>query len=522
MVKKVLAAAAAVLVLLAIGAAVWARSILATETVRSAIAAQMSQLIGQTVTIGGIGASIFPRVTIDLERVTIGEPPRIQVETLHVATNFRALLSRRVEHGTLRLSNARIELPLPPFGGEASAASDEDDAGSAPIEVVSIDEIELRDVELVSGSRTLRGDIDASIEGQAVVLRSIELAADDTSITATGRITDTSAPAGELAITARSLNVDKLIAFASDFASGSGLQKSAPAAPRHGGRAAGSSARGKMDIRVTLDAARAAMGGMTIDKLSGRARLTPDSMVVDPISFGLFDGRYEGILSANLAGRTPTFRWNATLSNIDVGAASAFAGTPGVVTGRLSGKIDLSGSGADAATAIKTARGTTRVDVVDGIVKKLGLIRNVVIATSGREGSTKQAMAGGSTDEPFTRLGATLRIANGLASTDDLRFESKDLFLTGAGNIRLDATDVNLAARIQLSDELSKQAGSDLTRYTADQGRVTLPATITGPADNLSVRIDVADLAKRAITNRATEEAQKRLKDGLGSWLRRK
>jgi AsmA protein len=191
------------------------------------------------------------------------------------------------------------------------------------------------------------------------------------------------------------------------------------------------------------------------------------------------------------------------------------------VTGRLSGKIDLTGSGADAAAAMKTVRGTARIDVVDGIVKKLGLVKNVVVATSMREGATKQAMSGGSTDEPFTRLGSTLRIGNGLAATDDLRFESKDLILTAAGNVRLDASNVDLAGRVQLSDELTKQAGSDLARYTAEQGRVTLPATIKGPADNLSVKIDVADMAKRAITNRATEEAEKQLKKGLGGLLRR-
>ncbi len=54
-----------------------------------------------------------------------------------------------------------------------------------------------------------------------------------------------------------------------------------------------------MNIVVTLDAARASMGGMTIDKLSGKARLSADSIVVDPVSFGLFGGRYAGTLSAN-------------------------------------------------------------------------------------------------------------------------------------------------------------------------------------------------------------------------------
>ena len=166
---------------------------------------------------------MFPRVTVDLEQVTIGQPPRIQVDTLHIATNFRALLSRRIEHGTLRLSKARIELPLPPFGSGPATSPEADAAASAAIEIASIDDIELRDVELVSGTRTLRGNIDASIEGQGIVLRSIELAADDTSIAASGRITDMSAPAGELTIKAGSLNLDNLIAFASDFASSAGV-----------------------------------------------------------------------------------------------------------------------------------------------------------------------------------------------------------------------------------------------------------------------------------------------------------
>jgi uncharacterized protein involved in outer membrane biogenesis len=229
MVKKFVAALVAVVVLLAVGAVVWARSILATETVRSAIASQIASAIGQPVAIGGIGASIFPRVTIDLDNVTIGQPPRIQVETLHVATGFRALLSRRVEHAALRLTKARVQLPLPDFGeGGADAPQTSEATGGSAVEIISVDEIVLSDVEIVSGSRTLHGDIEASIEGKRVIVRSVELEADDTAITASGEITDMTAPAGQLAIKADTLNVDRLIAFASDFAGGA----AAPSAPK--------------------------------------------------------------------------------------------------------------------------------------------------------------------------------------------------------------------------------------------------------------------------------------------------
>lgn len=56
-------------------------------------------------------------------------------------------------------------------------------------------------------------------------------------------------------------------------------------------------------------------------------------------------------------------------------------------------------------------------------------------------------------------------------------------------------------------------------RYTKEQGRVTLPATIMGSADNPQVRIDVASVARRAVVNGASEEAQKGLKNGLGRLL---
>jgi len=263
---------------------------------------------------------------------------------------------------------------------------------------------------------------------------------------------------------------------------------------------------------VSLDAVRATMGALALEKLAGTARITEDGMALEPIGFGVFGGRYDGSLVFRL-GAVPDFRLNATLAGIDMAAAAAFAGSPGTITGRLSGKLNLTGRGMDASTVMNATRGTARVDIVDGVVKNLGLIRSVVVAMSGRSDSS--VAGGGTRDEPFKKLGATLTLAGGSASTEDLRFESKDLLLAAAGTVRPDGRGINLRGQVQLSDELSKQAGRDLVRYTQQEGRVTLPATITGSADAPQVRIDVADVAKRALTNRANEEAQKALKKGI-------
>jgi uncharacterized protein involved in outer membrane biogenesis len=513
MVKKILIAVAAVLVVLLVVGAVWVRSVFANDGVKNAVAAQVAKALGQPVTIGGIGAQIYPRVTVNLNDVGIGQPAKIKVQTLSLGTDFRALLSRRIEHATVNLSGARIELPLPEFSiasGDASPAAD----SSSPIEIVSIDEVALNGVEIVSGGRTLTGDIVVVPQGKGVNVRKISIGADSAKIDITGDIKDLSGPVGSLTVKAGALNFDQLIDFMTDFAGGAGTMTSgdrpseAPPSPS------------AMNLAIALDAEKASMGGLTLDKLSGKANLTGDRVMLEPVGFGLFGGRYDGTLALSL-GKVPDFRLKAKLTGVDMAAATAFAGSPNVVTGKMAGTIDLTGRGMDAPTVMKSARGTARVDVTDGTVKNLGLIQTVVVATSGRTDAAS-SRGNGSRDEPFTRLGATLNVAGGSASTQDLKFESKDIMLSAAGGLRLDGSVLNFQGQVQLSDELTKQAGRDLVRYTQEQGRVTIPATITGSADHPQVSVDVSSMAKRALTNKANEEAQKAIQKGLGGFLKKK
>jgi hypothetical protein len=77
----------------------------------------------------------------------------------------------------------------------------------------------------------------------------------------------------------------------------------------------------------------------------------------------------------------------------------------------------------------------------------------------------------------------------------------------------------DMKGRVQLSEALSKQAGTDLYRYTQEGGRVTLPAAVSGPLDNLSVRVDVSAAASRAMRNAATQEIDKAIKRNLPGGL---
>jgi uncharacterized protein involved in outer membrane biogenesis len=394
---------------------------------------------------------------------------------------------------------------------------------SAPVEIGSIDEIVLSDVEIVSGGRTLRGDIEVVPQGKGVLVRKVLLSADKATINISGQSVDLSGPTGELTVKAGNLDFSRLLAFASQFSKGAGIVggTSAPAhssseAASQASRSTGSSG---MDIAVAVEADRATLGTLALEKLSGRARVTSDRMTLEPITFGIFGGRYEGSLGLTL-GEVPDFRLKATLSGIDVDAATRAVGNPNTMTGRLAGVVDVTGRGLDANAVARSAHGTVQVEVTNGVVKNLGLIQAIVVATSMRSGATSQA-SGASRDEPFTRLGGTLTLANGEGTTRNLQFESKDMSLSLAGSVRLDGSAIDLKGPAQLSQALSQQAGRDLVRYSQEQGRVTLPVAIGGSAQNPQVHIDAADLAKRALRNTANDEAEKALTKGLGKFIKK-
>jgi uncharacterized protein involved in outer membrane biogenesis len=374
---------------------------------------------------------------------------------------------------------------------------------------VSVDEIVLSDVRIVSGGRTLTADVALVPKGKGVSVRDATLHADGASATITGEITDLDGPSGTLSVSTRELNLDELLVFASEFARDAG--GATPAA-----RGASST---PMDLALALTTESAKIGTLALTRLSGRARFTRDAMTLDPVEFGLFGGHYTGTLRFGL-GKATGFRMTAALSEIDMVALMTFTGNPGVITGRLSGRLDLAGGGVDTAGLLKSARGTSRVDITNGTVHNLGLVRTIVIAGSGRSDASAETVDL-SRDEPFSRLGATLAIVNGDANTSDLKFESNDLLLSAAGYFRLDGSAIDLKGHAQLSDALAARAGRDLVRYTQEQGRPTLPVTITGSAAEPRVSVDMAGVLRRAITNRAKEEVQGEIKRRLGGLFQK-
>ena len=114
-----------------------------------------------------------------------------------------------------------------------------------------------------------------------------------------------------------------------------------------------------MNVGIALAADRATIGTLALDKLAGKARLTNEAMRLDPIDFGVFSGHYKGSLVFRLSD-TPDIAVRATLAGVDVAAASRFAGSPGTISGTLSGRLNIAGRGLTAASLLQSAHGGAR------------------------------------------------------------------------------------------------------------------------------------------------------------------
>jgi len=529
-VKRLVLVAVTVIVLAGLGLALLARYVFAGPNVRAAVEDQLSAALGQPVTIGGLGASVYPRVTMDLTDVTIGQPARIRLTSVHLGTGLRALISRRIEHADVRVEGARLTLPLPTLGAGSPPAPAAGEA-KPPVEIVSIDEIVLHGVEVVSGGRTLRGDIELVPHGAGAQIRRMELAADGTAVTMTGELIALAPLSGKVDLAAETLDIDRLIAFIGDFVAAT---VPAPAAVSNAPRGPAVGLKGGLavspvgQLAVALKVGRMTTGGLTLSDFTSTALITPDAVRFEPLALGIFGGRYQGSMQLAL-GAVPAFQWRATVAGIDAASLMAFAGSPDTITGTLAGTLALQGEGFQMEQALRTARGRARIDITDGTIAGLQLVRTLVTAASGRGGVLNSASAAMTTQstpgaERFSRFGATLRLAKGVIETDDLAMTSTDVDLSAAGSLRLAGMSADLAGRAQLSDALSRQAGTDLYRYTQEGGRVTLPVTVTGPIAHLSVGVDVADVALRALRNRAIDEAKKAIEKripGFGDLFKR-
>lgn len=483
---KTLVVVLAVLTLILAGTFVAARAVLGSDLVRSSLEQQLSARLGQPVQIQSASAAVFPRVALDLGGVSIGQPAAVRVGRLRIVTGLRPLLSRTVSDAEVQIADGRVELPLRfplALGANTPGAA----SGESAFRVASVRSLTGRDIVLAAGSRTVTVQFDSSVEGDRLDIQRLIAAAGSTRIQAAGQLTSISRLEGRLEASADSLDVDELIGVSSAFTATESGQ-SGSTVPMH--------------LTVQLRAPAGRFASHTFRDLSASLDVVPGRLEIAPLAAGAFGGTFEGSLDLATAEGAPAVRLSGRLANLDVVDLLKASGAAGGITGRLGGTLSLAGRGSEAASLMRTAHGTIAASISDGTMPHMDLVRSVVLAFGKPSGAPPEGS--GST---FSRFGGTFALAGGTLTSRDVVMQSRDFDMTGGGTLGIASGAVNVRGDVVLSEALTAQAGTDLRRYAQQDGRVVVPATITGTLQRPVISIDVPAAAARALTNELKRRA---------------
>src|SRR5262245_9221979 len=468
------------------------------DGLRRAIEQQATVWLGQPVKVGRASAGIFPRTAIRLGDIRVGDPVRLTLAKVDVSTDFRELLSRRIQDATITVSNSRIEMPLPftmPSASESgTSAPSTGAAAGGGVQIASIRSIALDDILLVSRGKEVRVSASSAFAGERLILRSFSARSGSTALDAEGEIDLAPGIHARVKVKANKLDVDELLALADAFTP-----------PQQSPRSGTPSAPAKIAARVSAETATA--GGFEVRQFVTDLEVNGDRVAMSPLTFQLFGGRYEGSVNAQL-GQTLSLTIRSRLQDLNVAQLVAFGGSPDTISGTLTGAGTFSGSGRDVAAVLRSARGTGTATSADGAIRRLNLVRTVVLFVGRPASDTAEA------SDRFDRIDASFSLARQVFGAETLSMRSRDADIVGSGTLDINSQGFDGALDLSLSEELSKQAGTDLVRFTREGNRVVLPARIGGTISSPRIMIDAAAAAKRGLRN----EVERRLKGILGGF----
>jgi AsmA protein len=216
-----------------------------------------------------------------------------------------------------------------------------------------------------------------------------------------------------------------------------------------------------------------------------RANVSGGKLKVELPNFQLYGGVGTGVLAVDATGKSPAQAFRFSLSNLDAYPfLDAVAGFQ-QIEGRAAIAIDLTASGASQRAMVSALNGSAKFEFTDGAIRGINvakMVRNLSSATlSGwQEGEAEK------TD--FASLGASFKIAQGRAQTNDLHLNGPLVRMAGTGTIDLPAQTINFRVDPQVVASLEGQGGK------TDLEGLGVPVAVNGPWTAPSIYPDIAGI----------------------------
>ncbi|MBT9490124.1 MAG: AsmA family protein [Rubrivivax sp.] len=240
-------------------------------------------------------------------------------------------------------------------------------------------------------------------------------------------------------------------------------------------------------------------GVLRVNRLSGRA----------------WGGQIDGRGSADAQGSRVALA--LTASDVDIQALLRDVAGKDLLEGRGRVSATLQGQGQTLGALRSSLAGQAALQLRDGAVKGVNLaksFRQAKAALSMKQDAVTRAQVAEKTD--FSELTATARMADGVATSDDLDLKSPFLRVGGAGRFDIGRGLVDYTARATV---VAVPAGQDTAGLAAMKG-VTVPVRLSGPFDAIAWKIQWSDVASAALKDKVQDKAKEKLNQKLGDKLK--
>jgi AsmA protein len=235
---------------------------------------------------------------------------------------------------------------------------------------------------------------------------------------------------------------------------------------------------------------------VTVNARDGVLRLSP-------LQAKLYDGGYDGAISYDVRPAVPLLTTSQSLTGVQLGPLLKDAGVYDKFSGKANLTAKLGGRGADAAAIKASLNGDATIRIQDGKIEGVDL-RKIVNETRALadqlRGKPARVTPKSSDTTEFNQLTATLQVANGVASNNDLLLDGPYLHATGRGMADLGRERLDYALKVTLTEDPAKKG-------------VTVPLQISGPFSALNYQVEWGEVLK--------EQAEKQLEKQLEKGLRK-
>jgi len=257
-------------------------------------------------------------------------------------------------------------------------------------------------------------------------------------------------------------------------------------------------------IKGKINTQKINVEGVSVNNVSVGIESHDNLTVLSPITANIYSGRLDGKVVIDHHRSIPVITVDSTLSDIDMQQLLSRGGKSSSIQGKgyLTANVSLQGTNTD--TWLRTMAGHLRFAVKGGMVQKIDIMGELNALKSVLAKKAAPSRSGGNSG--FASLTGTARIKNGIATSKDIRMDSADYTITGAGSTNLINQKINYDVLVTPKGAIATGILEEIVKSLNG-----IPFIVTGTISDPMIAPDMAKITVAAAKGIMKQQLEKTL-----------